>query len=1200
MPSNEARNRIRLKLLGLFLVLAIVAGLANISWINAASAGTTAPVLTELTLSGAPVIKATDADNNPHTFNFWYEGASFTFDLNTLTLAGADQNGNPFNVSGMPVTWAVYSGPAALNSDGHTMTITGSTDGSSQPQKNLNPICVTASVYSVTSNTLKFEVLLPDLTEDVSCDSTDSMPVRVFYNGALDETVLVTSPMLEALNPSNTIYQYSYIDHASECKFYSGWGPTLPDIITNYTSLSSAQLSNMVTDTTGASKISFTGVDNYQAWWPCNIGQSSLDIQDLLDGPLYYYPDGTGTNIMNGGYENFSNDANTQVVPTTIAVLAMGDPLQHYYNLSGLDNQRSLRLYMGMKNTTDIEDNNSVKWVDEMDITMPLSDNPATGVTLSKSADTIAVGGSDQLTATIAPANGASQYITWNNVTWTSSNPSVATVDQTGKVTAVALGTANISVTASNLTATCAVTVQAASPGTVSVTGVTLNKNSDTITAGQTDQLTATVSPSNATNKTLTWTSSDNSVATVDQTAGVTGSVYGNAPGAATITVTTADGGSTATCAVTVQANSPGGASGSPVLTTLNLGGTFDESLSYSGASFTYDLNSLVLTGYDQNKKTFDISGLPVTWTVDKSSIASLDSDGYTITIMGDGTINVTATVDKITSNTDSLTVGIGVPTTSMVINVSYDGLVFQTVKVTASMINALNPSNTIYQYSCIDHASRCKFYSGLGASLKEIISNYTSVTDMDDITYLKFTGSDGYQAWWPCNIGQSSLDIQDLLDGPLYYYPDGTGTNSMNGGYVSFTDDGNKQVVPTIIATEGMGDPLQHFYNVSGLDSTRCLRLYFGMLNAGDIEDNNSVKWVKEIDITTSVQPSSIVSTGGTGEIIPAVGGTISSGNDVSISIPPGALSGTSGATVAIQKVTDPPTAPSGFDLITSVFEFTVDGKAQYQFIQPVTLSFSFDPTALTPGETPVICYYDDSSSQWVKVGGAVTGSSITASVDHFTKFAVMVEQAATPPVPAPAVFTDVPVSYWANMQIDDLSTAGYVYGYPDHTFRPDNTVTRAEFIAILAKVLKLPAIDPAAPDFDDVSPGDWCYQTVESAVYAGLIKGDGRAFHPGRPITREEMSVIMVKAMAEQDEAVRSSNEQTAFTDDAAISPWARGCIAVAVRGGLLRGYPDDNSFRPRGSATRAEACAMIYKFLKQFPKASQQEATALSAEG
>ena len=162
-----------------------------------------------------------------------------------------------------------------------------------------------------------------------------------------------------------------------------------------------------------------------------------------------------------------------------------------------------------------------------------------TGVTLNKTSTTIAVGASETLTATVTPDNA-----TFKNVTWKSSNEAVATVDANGKVTGVKAGTATITVTTvvGGETATCAVEV------ITSVTGVTLNKTTLKLTKGASETLTATVAPTNATNKKVTWTSSDPAVATVD----ASGKVTGVANGTATITVTTEDGGHTATCAVEV------------------------------------------------------------------------------------------------------------------------------------------------------------------------------------------------------------------------------------------------------------------------------------------------------------------------------------------------------------------------------------------------------------------------------------------------------------------------------------------------------------------------------------------------------------------------------------------------------------------------------------------------------------------------
>jgi uncharacterized protein YjdB len=163
------------------------------------------------------------------------------------------------------------------------------------------------------------------------------------------------------------------------------------------------------------------------------------------------------------------------------------------------------------------------------------------GVTLRSSA-TIGIGASETLVPTFVPANATNR-----NVTWASSNPGVASVDSNGRVTGRAAGTATIMITTAEgrYTATCAVTVTQ----NIAVTGVSLNRNSLTLNQGASETLTATVSPSNALNRNVSWSSSNPGVATVDNN----GRVTAVSAGSATITVTTADGGRTATCAVTVE-----------------------------------------------------------------------------------------------------------------------------------------------------------------------------------------------------------------------------------------------------------------------------------------------------------------------------------------------------------------------------------------------------------------------------------------------------------------------------------------------------------------------------------------------------------------------------------------------------------------------------------------------------------------------
>ena len=166
---------------------------------------------------------------------------------------------------------------------------------------------------------------------------------------------------------------------------------------------------------------------------------------------------------------------------------------------------------------------------------------PVTSITLDKTLLTIYNGKTETLTATVTPSTAS-----YTDVTWSSSNTSVATVSSSGMVTGVAKGTATITAAAkdgSGKSATCSVDVKQY------VTGITLNKSALTLKEGQTQTLSANVAPDNANDKTLTWSSSNTSVATVS----TTGVVSGVASGTTTITATANDGsGKKATCSVIV------------------------------------------------------------------------------------------------------------------------------------------------------------------------------------------------------------------------------------------------------------------------------------------------------------------------------------------------------------------------------------------------------------------------------------------------------------------------------------------------------------------------------------------------------------------------------------------------------------------------------------------------------------------------
>ena len=222
-----------------------------------------------------------------------------------------------------------------------------------------------------------------------------------------------------------------------------------------------------------------------------------------------------------------------------------------------------------------------------------------TEVTLDKTELTLTEGETETLTATVKPDNADNR-----KVTWISDKTEIATVDGAGKVTAVKAGEAVVTVTTEDggKTASCKVTVKAK---VVPVTGVSLDRTELTLTEGETETLTATVKPDNADNRKVTWSSDKTEIATVDGA----GKVTAVKAGEAVVTVTTEDGGKTASCTVTVKAKEVPvtGVDVKPWSVTI-------------GANGTTKLTCTVAPSNATNRN--------VRWESDNPSVATVDSDG--------------------------------------------------------------------------------------------------------------------------------------------------------------------------------------------------------------------------------------------------------------------------------------------------------------------------------------------------------------------------------------------------------------------------------------------------------------------------------------------------------------------------------------------------------------------------------------------
>jgi hypothetical protein len=174
--------------------------------------------------------------------------------------------------------------------------------------------------------------------------------------------------------------------------------------------------------------------------------------------------------------------------------------------------------------------------------------------------------------------------------------------------------------------------------------------------------------------------------------------------------------------------------------------------------------------------------------------------------------------------------------------------------------------------------------------------------------------------------------------------------------------------------------------------------------------------------------------------------------------------------------------------------------------------------------------------------------------------------------PTPIGLFFKDVPQDSWAANYISHLAGEGLVGGYPDGTFRPNNSITRAEFAKIIILGLKESPNPTYKGYFKDVSSSHWAVGYIERAKELGIISGyPDQTFRPNNFITRAEIAKMVVVAGGYQ--LVTSG----ATFSDVSKNHWAYAYILTARQKQIVSGYPD-GTFRPNNNASRAEASKMV----------------------
>lgn len=173
--------------------------------------------------------------------------------------------------------------------------------------------------------------------------------------------------------------------------------------------------------------------------------------------------------------------------------------------------------------------------------------------------------------------------------------------------------------------------------------------------------------------------------------------------------------------------------------------------------------------------------------------------------------------------------------------------------------------------------------------------------------------------------------------------------------------------------------------------------------------------------------------------------------------------------------------------------------------------------------------------------------------------------------PASAADKFTDID-RHWAKDIINDWADRDVVHGYGDNTYRPDNSITRAEFATVIKNLLAL--TDKAEISYPDVKTTDWFYDAVACLAEEEIMLGDNGKFRPNDCITREEAFTAYARMLAIGED---KDPDLSKFADGNTVSDWAVKAMSILTKKGIVVGR-EGNKLFPKENITRAEVLALL----------------------
>ena len=561
-------------------------------------------------------------------------------------------------------------------------------------------------------------------------------------------------------------------------------------------------------------------------------------------------------------------------------------------------------------------------------------------------------------------------------------------------------------------------------PAPILVNGVTLDQAELALYTGQSETLTATVTPNDATNPNVTWSSDRSDVATVDN-----GVVTAVGEGEATITATAADGsGKSANCKVTVN----------------------QSIYSISADTTALDFGS-VYTGYTQPAaQTVTITNTgnqPLTLT-QPASTSSFDVGTLSTTELAAGE-KATFTVQP--------KAGLAVGTYSENITISGTHDVNETISATF----------TVKQYS-----------SGGGTPTKTPSQQATDKIE---------SAKEGSTVEIALRTGQTKLD---------------------------------KEV----------------FEALAGRDVTLEISLPGGVswtVNGQDIPENTDLT---DLDLGVTLDASTI---------------------------PVSVVNTITGAVDTIQ------------------LSLKHDGEFGFTMILSAPLGET------NAGYWANLYYYNTRTRalEFQSASKIATDGTASFPFSHASDYAIVIDTDSHEPVELP--FTDVPEGAWYEDAAAYVYKHGLMAGTSATTFAPDVTTSRAMIATILWRMAGSPVVNYAM-NYTDVAQGQWCSEAIRWATSEGVVTGYGNGlFGTNDPITREQLATMLWRYAQTEgyDVSIGEDTNILSYTDVANLSEYAIPAMQWAVGAGIINGTGDGSTLTPQGQATRAQAAVMLQRFCEKY---------------